>query len=168
MRRAFFAALAALPIAVPTTVEAQAIEGVAAIVAQLRSAGRIDRASVESLAGQPLRRAEAGNPYFASWRGGRVAFGPITISDIDFREPIPGSAATAGPFLALTIGAGCARRQEVERRFGPLSQIGVPRGRSLDEQTRLARQETFGQLSFGFAERNPDCLSSIAVTVPRP
>lgn len=169
IRRVVLVGLTVLPIVCPIAAQAQAIEGVTAIVTRLRSLGRLDKAGVERFAGRALQRADSGgNPYFASWRAGGASFGPIVVSNISLREPVAGSPATAGAILVLTIGGGCARRAEVESRFGPLSQVGVPRGRSRDEETSLARQEPLGRLTFGFAERNPDCLRSIGLATPRP
>lgn len=163
-RRPFLiAAVAGCAALLPLAAHAGPIDGVAAIVARLQGLGSLDRASVERSFGIRLAAQASGNPYFDVWRGRGTAAGGVTVSGLELREPKAGAGATGRAFVALTLGGGCASRREVEQRFGPLAQSGVPRGRSLDEQTMLSRQERIGRLLFGFAERNRDCLRSITL-----
>lgn len=68
--------------------------------------------------------------------------------------------------LVLTMGGPCVPRAEVLRRHDGLEITGHPRGGSLDEATTWSRSEPWGRLAFGFAERRPDCLSSILIAGP--
>lgn len=52
-------------------------------------------------------------------------------------------------------------REEVRARFDDIKITAAPSGRSLDEETEFSRQEVWGTLAFGFAERAPDKLRSI-------
>lgn len=142
--------------AAPTTAE------IAAIVDRLRGLRTLDRTNVEQVLGRRLTRTD-GNQAFTFWG----AAGRGLVAKIDFREPVRGGTATAGPILVLILG-GCVSRREIESRFGPLAITGTPRGRSLDEETALSREESLGRLSFGFAERKPDCLRSLSLSVARP
>jgi hypothetical protein len=55
----------------------------------------------------------------------------------------------------------CIDRAATLQRYGPLQLSQSPRGGSLDEETSFTRAELWGKISFGFAERKPDCLSSV-------
>lgn len=145
----------------------EATASLAGLVETLRAMPRLDRAGVERIVGRALTPRD-GNPYFALWEASDVTLGSLRVATVDFREPKPGSGATAGPILVLKIGRGCPTRREVEDRFRPLTLTGVPRGHSLDEETSLSRAEPLGRLSFGFTERHPDCLASVALSVPKP
>jgi hypothetical protein len=63
----------------------------------------------------------------------------------------------------LTDSSSCIPRQRIVQSY-PDIQVdydNMPRGRSLDELTHYVTKRTWGELSFGFKERRPDCLSSI-------
>lgn len=83
----------------------------------------------------------------------------VVVSNIDLRikrsGPHPG-------FLVLAVDGACIRLELVRRHYDNLRITGTPRGRSLDEQTYYTATLPWGDLSFGFAERNPDCLASVA------
>lgn len=157
---ASFGAEAAL---LPLPAYAAPLDGVAAIVARLQGLGSLDRASIERTFGAGLAAYASGNPYFDVWRGRGMAVGGITIASFELREPKRGVEATGRAFLNLTLDGGCVGRRELEQRFGPLTLSSTPRGRSLDEQAVWSRQERIGRLSFGFAERSPDCVRSITL-----
>ncbi len=131
------------------------------IIDTLRSQPRLDRHAVERAIGTRLGTAD-GNASFAFYEAKGVKAGGTTVS-VDFREPVAGGAATAGPMLNLSIGEGCPARAEIEKRYGPLTVSGGPTGRSTAEETKLSRQEPWGRLTFGFADRAPSCLSSVTL-----
>ncbi len=136
------------------------------IVDTLRSAERLNRSTIEVAIGAPLAQTSE-NGSFTFFEGHDVTLSDATIGLVDYREPRAGGNATAGALLTLTLTRGCPARAQVEHRYGPLSVAGVPRGRSLDEETQLARPEPWGRLSFGFAERTPTCLTSITFSHDR-
>ncbi len=88
----------------------------------------------------------------------------VVIRNIDLRikriGPHPG-------FMVLEIKGQCITLDQIRRRYGPLEITEAPRGRSLDEETSHSAMQPWGKLSFGFAERNPDCLASIVFN-PKP
>ena len=49
----------------------------------------------------------------------------------------------------------------IATKYGNLTLTEAPRGRSPDEETKYEAKTGWGRLVFGFAERNPDCLSSV-------
>lgn len=60
--------------------------------------------------------------------------------------------------LSLELDAGCIPLTQVRERFGDLTLLQAPRGRSLDETTAWTAKRPWGHLSFAFQERQPDCL----------
>eukprot|EP01113_Clastostelium_recurvatum_P007325 TRINITY_DN13407_c0_g1_i1.p1 TRINITY_DN13407_c0_g1~~TRINITY_DN13407_c0_g1_i1.p1 ORF type:complete len:171 (-),score=26.88 TRINITY_DN13407_c0_g1_i1:51-563(-) len=91
---------------------------------------------------------------------------------LDWREPVHGNGATAGPILNINIATPShppsLSRAEIQRRHGPLELSEVPRGRSLDEKTSFSRAEPWGRVSFGFTERDPDRLATITLATTKP
>lgn len=130
------------------------------VIKALRSAGDLDRAAVEHATGATLA-ATSENAAFAMFEGHDVKLDDVTLGFIDLRHPKPGETATGGALLNLRITHGCPKRAAIEAKYGPFQITGVPRGRSLDEETSLSREEPWGRLSFGFAERTPDCLTTV-------
>jgi hypothetical protein len=65
-------------------------------------------------------------------------------------------------FLVLELKGRCVPLAEVRQHYPALEITGVPRGRSLDESTSHTATLGWGRLSFGFTERNPDCLTFVA------
>ena len=65
-------------------------------------------------------------------------------------------------FLVLELEGRCVSLDEVREHYPTLRLVGLPRGRSLDESTTHAATTAWGQLSFGFKERHPACLASVA------
>lgn len=99
------------------------------------------------------------NEYFSFYKAQDLALSNgVVIESIDLRikkeQPHPG-------FLVIQLAGACVPRAEVLRRYEGLDITDHPRGRSLDEQTSYSRREVWGKLSFGFAERSPDCLRSV-------
>lgn len=146
----------AKPVATPTSLT-QALD-------QLRAAG-LTRANVERAFGARLAAGDA-NDAFAFYTAEGIAIGGVKVS-LDWREPVAGGGATAGPLLNVRIGDGCPPRGDIERHYGPLEPTGVPRGRSPDETFSFSRDEPWGRLSFGFAERAPDCLALVTFAATR-
>ena len=128
-------------------------------IAALRGAARLDRAAVEGTFGTRLNTKD-GNSSFAFYAADAVPLGAVTVS-LDLRVPVPGGGATAGPLLNLRVVKGCPTRAAVEGRYGPLTPTGMPRGHSREELFSFSREEPWGRLSFGFAERAPDCLAFV-------
>lgn len=64
-------------------------------------------------------------------------------------------------FLVLELGGTCVPLEEVRGHYGDLQITDTPHGHSLDEKTSYTAYLPWGELSFGFAERNPDCLASV-------
>lgn len=64
-------------------------------------------------------------------------------------------------FAVLNIGGGCVTLDHVRERYADLKITGIPRGDSQDEETVHSTTTPWGVLSFGFSERDPNCLSSV-------
>lgn len=115
--------------------------------------------SVEKSLNVVLIAKATGNDVFTFFEGGPVPLADSRrLEKIDLRirreQPHPG-------FLMLSVAGSCIPREEVLDRYKGLSITSVPRGRSPDEQTYWSREDAWGWIRFGFAERNPDCLSSV-------
>jgi hypothetical protein len=130
------------------------------VVNSVRVSAKLDKAGVEQMLGVKLV-GEAGSDAFNFYSASGGQLDGMAVTAIDYREPKPGSDATAGSMLNLKVKGKCPKRSDLEARFGKLTLTGYPRGKSLDEESSWSRIEPWGRLSFGFAERNPDCLSSI-------
>jgi hypothetical protein len=133
------------------------------LIEKLRQSKAFDQAAVEAALGKKLMPTSQ-NSSFAFFEAKDVTVGAHKLSLADYRSPISASA-TAGPLLNLMVSGPCLKKSAVQAKYGPLSVTNAPSGRSPDEELGLSRSEPWGTLSFGFAERNPDCLSSITFAV---
>ena len=133
------------------------------IIADLQIAKKFDRATIERVTHSTLVPTSETNS-FQTYQAKGIKGNSLTI-DLELREPKEGSSATAGPLFVIHVVQGCPRKSDVEARYSPWKLTDVPRGGSLDEQAYWTRYETWGELSFGFAERAPDCLSTVAFNV---
>lgn len=129
------------------------------LVEVVRTAGTLDRVTVERMAGKDLRQT-LDTGYFKTFEATGVEVGPLKMS-VEFRDPVKGSGATAGGLLVMHVIEGCLRKAKVEAHYAPWTLTNAPRGGSPDEEASWSRFESWGKLSFGFAESNPDCLSTI-------
>jgi hypothetical protein len=64
--------------------------------------------------------------------------------------------------LSLELEGSCIALSQVRERFGDLTLVQAPRGRSLDETRVWGVPKPWGHLSFAFQERRPDCLFRVA------
>ena len=102
----------------------------------------------------------AGGNVFQFFEGSPVRLADGTeLARIDLR--IKREDASRG-FLVLELKGRCVPLAEVRQHYAALDITDVPRGRSLDEATTFTAMPGWGRLSFGFTERNPDCLAFVA------
>ncbi len=120
----------------------------------------LSKSKVESLfATQFVESDNTGNEAFHFYKSGRVALSSdVAIATIDLR--IKRAGGHPG-FLALQLEGACISLDEVREKYSKLEITDVPRGRSLDDVTSHTAALTWGELSFSFKERRPQCLSSI-------
>jgi len=64
--------------------------------------------------------------------------------------------------LSIELGGRCIRLDEIRSRFGELTIVQHPRGRSLQETTVYAAAMPWGEVSFAFKEENRNCLFRIS------
>ena len=83
----------------------------------------------------------------------------MIVEKIDLRR---GQEEDDPGFLALIVGGTCIGLDAVRARYGALTVTDRPRGRSWNEVTSYTTIQPWGELSFSFAQRNPDYLSSVA------
>ncbi|API73570.1 hypothetical protein [Ralstonia pseudosolanacearum] len=65
-------------------------------------------------------------------------------------------------FMVLNLDGGCIGLDTVRAHYRELKITDTPRGHSLDEVTSHSASLSWGELSFSFKERNPNCLASVA------
>lgn len=112
----------------------------------------------------PTRLAQASKPIPSEvnqfFEGSAVHLADdVVVSNIDLRVRRHGSHPG---FLVLELQGRCVAPAEISHHHTGLTLTDVPRGRSLDEATSYTAVLPWGSLSFGFRERNPDCLAFIA------
>ena len=130
-----------------------------ALVDELTVAG-IARPSIERLAGVHLRLASE-TDVSNSYVGDGFRLKDVAVTSLDYREATPANPLHPGPILIVELHGGCISRDMVFDHYTNLRLFDAPHGHSLDEETSYSRVESWGQLRFGFAERSPDCLSSV-------
>lgn len=133
------------------------------LIDKVRANPTIERDAIERLLGTRLN-VGAGTSAVDIYEAAGVAL-PDGRVDVDLRAAKPG--ATTGGLLNLGVSGACLKRGDVERKYGPLTLSGVPRGRSPNEQMAFSRTEPWGRLSFGFAEADPDCLKTVTFDVAK-
>ncbi len=107
------------------------------------------------------------NSYTVFYTGGGVPLANgVLISTIDLR--LGREVGDSYAFLSIGLSGGCVSLGDVRAHFGPLEITETPRGRSLDEKTYHTTRLAWGELSFGFAERNPSCLALIVFDPKKP
>ncbi|TRW16741.1 hypothetical protein [Glacieibacterium frigidum] len=133
------------------------------LIDKVRAGPTIERGAIERLLGTRLSEGE-GTSAVDIYEASGVAL-PDGRVDIDLRAAKAG--ATTGGLLNLGISGACLKRGDVERKYGPLTLSGVPRGRSTEEPVSFSRDEPWGRLSFGFAQDNPDCVKTVTFDVEK-
>lgn len=104
-------------------------------------------------------RVEPSNEVFRFFEAASVQLADgVVISNVDLR--IKRAGAHPG-FLVLSVGGTCVALDQIRRHYGGLEITQAPRGRSLDEATTYTSMQPWGEMSFGFKERNRDCLAYI-------
>lgn len=129
-------------------------------VETLRSQATMTPASVERDLNTFLR-LNTRNDYFLFYQGRGPASGDtVRIGNIDLRVR---AAPPHDSFMVLNIeGTGCIRLNEVKKHFSALTLNQVPHGHSWEEETGYRSTADHWSLAFGFAEKRPECLASIA------
>nr|WP_297382685.1 hypothetical protein [uncultured Roseateles sp.] len=113
-----------------------------------------------------IQDEEITNEYFAALKGGPVHLAQeVEIEAVSLR--ISNKEPSEKWLLNLTVGGKCVARSDILARYPRLEITNHPRGRSPNEETSYSSKELWGKVSFGFAERNPDCLSSVLLAGPK-
>ncbi len=119
------------------------------------------KTKIENLLSTQLTETDdGGNDVFQFFKSN-----PVKLSDGVMIENVDLRIKRAGPhpgFLVLNIGGSCIGIDVVRSHYGDLKITDTPRGRSPDEVTSHSAMLRWGELSFSFKERNPNCLASIA------
>jgi hypothetical protein len=131
------------------------------LLAKLRQQKPFTQARVQELFKAKLVEKDR-NAYFAFLESANVSVdGGVQLDKIDLRlridgEPHPG-------FLVLTVAKPCISLAELTTQYGALKLTQIPTGRSPEEQHSYSLEDNWGKMSFGFAEKAPGCVASIAL-----
>lgn len=118
----------------------------------------LERDTIQTILGAVLRETDS-NEFTAFFEGGPVLLkNDVEIESIDLRV---NRGRASRRLLVLKFAGKCVTKAEVFGRNQGLELTDHPRGRSLDEETSWSVKQSWGQLSFGFSERNPDCLRTV-------
>ena len=117
------------------------------------------KAKVETVLSTPLHEKRR-STHTTFLEGDGVGFvDGAQVTKVDLRL---GNAANDAGFMVLELDGACITLEQVRNHYSNLEITGTPRGHSLDEATSHSAFLSWGKLSFGFAERNRDCLAWIA------
>jgi len=126
-------------------------------------AGQIpfSKQKVETALGTRLSEVEKkGNNLFQFFKSQPIDLADgVVITDVDLR--IKRAGGHPG-FLVLKMGGTCVTIEQIRGKYSDLTITAQPSGRSLDEETSFSQSLPWGTLSFGFKERNRNCLATIA------
>lgn len=136
-----------------------------ALLSQLSRSVPFTKEKVEAQLATPLRQTSK-NDYFTMFGGGGTKLDhDVVVNNIDLRVRHDGQ--THPGFLVLTLTGACVSVADVQRHFPRAAVVQTPRGRSVSEQTYLASEEPWGEVSFGFPVSNPGCLTTVVLN-PKP
>jgi hypothetical protein len=167
--RSVLAASLALLIMLPgcATIKSDMIKvtNIDTIIAALIAEPPATVAKVEKILATTLSAAPTQN-VFRQYTGQTENIGDGRSIDIEYRMP-QSAQATSGPLLIMKIDGPCLTKTQVQKQYGPLTVTGMPRGQSLDEETSFSRHYDWGALSFGFSERNRECVRTIVYSLKK-
>ena len=117
-----------------------------------------------TLSTQLFEVADDGNGILHLFKSPPVALAEgVVISDLDLRLKRQGGGTG---FLVLHIGGDCVTLDQIRSHYEPLKLTNLPSSLSPDDGTVYSHPRPWGELSFGFAQRNPKCLASIIFSPP--
>lgn len=118
------------------------------------------RQRVEALLHTTLQETDnTGNDVFQFYESPPIELAEgVVINNVDLRIKRMGGHPG---FMVLEIGGQCVTLDKIRVRYGSVRMTDSPRGSSQHEKTHYAVKLSWGFLSFGFAQRNPNCLASI-------
>lgn len=112
----------------------------------------------EFLGASLMEKRKTANTVFYEGHSIKLKDGSV-IEKIDLRI---GLEQNHPGFLVLDLSGTCFTLDNVHSHFGPTSITQVPSGQSIDEPTVHTSMQSWGALSFGFRESNPNCLAYVA------
>lgn len=136
----------------------QTIDAVAQQIPFTRS--KMESVLLTQLVEKDTSRVAIPNTAFQFYVGGPIKLADgVVIGNVDLR--IRHRAGHPG-FLVLQLNGECIDLGTVRKYYGSLKITDRPRGISPEEVTSYTTVLHWGELSFSFKERNPNCLSSVA------
>jgi hypothetical protein len=133
----------------------EAIEGGIGVETFLRELAQ--RLEDQTYRAQPVRRV-----MIPKGDGSLRPLGIPTIRDrVDFSTRNKDNLAPGR--LILRMGGNCTDLNDVKKHYPDISITNHPHGRSVNEETVYTAMLLVGKLNFGFAESNPQCLSSVSL-----
>lgn len=121
---------------------------------------------VQQVLGLDLLPAENFNERLDSFKGG-----PLSLLDGVAVETASLRLLKDDPanqwLLSLSLAGHCVQHAQVMSRHADLQVTRSPGSAAPDAQAYWSKEEPWGRLSFGFAERNRDCLRSVLFSGPK-
>jgi hypothetical protein len=131
-----------------------------AVIDRLSNCTPITREGAEAALRTDLHAAASSNEHLHAFAGGHVGLADgVEVDSVRLR--VAKEDATNAWLLSLSLSGRCEERATVLARYANMRITQTPRGQSPDEVTDWSRRESWGGLTFGFAERNRDCLSRV-------
>lgn len=102
------------------------------------------------------KRRSAHTTFFEG--GGVRLLQSVGLTKVDLRL---GNRPDDPGLLGIDLEGPCITLDDVRRHYPSLEITDAPRGRSMEEETVYTATLPWGELSFGFKEKNPNCLAGI-------
>lgn len=129
-------------------------------VARLEQQGSLTRKKIEAvLKAQFSESPPNGTIHYYHLSSAQLGAAAV-FKDADLRVNLTDDSF----ILILKIRAACLRKTVVFSRFPQMTITNYPHGHSVNEETSWAARRDWGNLTFGFAEHTPDCVSSILLS----
>lgn len=127
------------------------------MVAEVMNERSFTRTGIEKIMGVHFKE-ESKTDAQISFSSSGPALDNIRIDKVNLRNS---SIATRSGILVLDISGSCVPLSEVKAQYPQLKITQAPRGGSLDDETVFTSVSAWGEISFGFKEKNRDCLAAI-------
>ena len=131
----------------------------------------IDASALQILFTQAKMESVLNTQFFESDNGANNVFRffdskPVRLKDkiIIFNADLHLKRQRNHPgFMVLNLSGSCLSLQQVRTHYSDLKLTEIPSGAPLDEEVTYSVQQPWGNLSFGFKDRNAQCLTYVAM-----
>lgn len=129
-------------------------------LAQFERQGSLTKEKIEVVLGAQFSESPPGGTIHYYHLSTAQLGAAAVFKDADLRVNL----ADDSFILILKLPATCLNKTAVFARFPGMTITNYPHGHSFNEETSWSARRNWVNLTFGFAEHTPDCLSSIVLT----